>query len=200
MSTERHAAVWHAAKPYLRARKNDVHVPLSYRCAEKILQQHPKADSEIVLLAVLLHDTGWAKIDQQEIFDKAFGADMAQVLESDVRVLHEQYGVEIARAILLELDYGSDVVERVCAIIDGHDSRKHALSREDELMKDADKLWRFTTTGIAVACDWHKYTPARYVQYLEQEVRPTLFTQAARDVANAKLEIARDELLIDVLT
>lgn len=200
MSTDHHAAVWHAAKPYLRARKNDVHVPISYRCAEQILKQHPEADSEVVLLSVLLHDTGWAKIDAQEILDKAFGANMAQVLESDVRVLHEQYGVKIAREILLELDYSSDVIERVCAIIDGHDSRKHALSREDELMKDADKLWRFTTTGIAVACDWHKYTPARYVQYLEQEVYPTLFTQAAREMANARLKIAREELLIDALT
>ena len=35
------------------------------------------------------------------------------------------------------------VVEEVVAIIDGHDSRRHALSRNDELVKDADKLWRY---------------------------------------------------------
>jgi hypothetical protein len=200
MTTERYAAVWRAAKPYLRARKNDVHVPISYHCAEEILRAHPEANGEVVLLAVLLHDTGWAKIDAQEIFDKAFGPNMTQVLDNDVRVLHEQLGVEIAREILRALDYPDAVIEQVVTLIDGHDSRKHALSREDELMKDADKLWRFTTTGIAVACDWHKYTPARYVQYLEQEVYPTLYTQAARDVADERLAIARDELLIDVLT
>lgn len=200
MTTERHAAVWQAAKPFLRARKNDVHVPIAYRCAEVILMPHPEANSEVVLLAVLLHDTGWAKIDAQDIFDKAFGPDMSKVLDNDVRVLHEKYGVEIAREILLGLDYPAAVVEQVVAIIDGHDSRKEPRSRDDELMKDADKLWRFTTTGIAVACDWHKYTPARYVHYLEQEVRPALFTQAARELADERLALARRELLIDVLT
>lgn len=200
MNSERHAAVWQAAKSFLRARKNDVHVPIAYRCAEAILKQHPEANGEIVLLAVLLHDTGWARIDAQVIRDEAFGPDMSQVLDNDVRVLHEKYGVEIARELLWHLNYPDAVVAQVITIIDGHDSRQEPRSRDDELMKDADKLWRFTTTGIAVACDWHNYTPARYVQYLEQEVRPALFTRAAGELADGRLARARHELLIDVLT
>ncbi len=197
---EKFLPVWRAAKPYLRARKNDVHVPISYHCAEKILRQHPEADSEIVLLAVLLHDIGWAEIDEKEIFEKAFGPNMEQILSSDLRRLHEEIGARLAREILLSLDYSGDVIDAVVKIIDGHDSRAHALSREDELMKDADKLWRFTTTGIAVACDWHKWTPARYVQYLHQEVYPSLFTDAARNLAMERLEMACEELMIEVMT
>ena len=34
---DRYEHVWAAARPYLRARKNDVHVPLSYGYAEALL-------------------------------------------------------------------------------------------------------------------------------------------------------------------
>ena len=35
-------------------------------------------------------------------------------------------------------------------IVDGHDSRPEALSLEDAIVKDADKLWRFTESGVRV--------------------------------------------------
>jgi hypothetical protein len=199
MTHERHAAVWLAARPYLRTRKNDVHVPISYHCAERLLRQHPEADAEVVLLGILLHDTGWAEIDEQEIREKAFGPDMRQVLQSDIRRRHEQIGARLAREILTAQGHPQAIIDEVARIIDGHDSRPEALSLNDQLVKDADKAWRFTTTGIAVACDWHKFTPARYVQYLEQDVRPSLFTEAARAFADSELAAARQMLLTDLL-
>ena len=35
--TSAHAEVWAAALPYMRARRNDVHIPLSYGYAERLL-------------------------------------------------------------------------------------------------------------------------------------------------------------------
>ncbi len=198
--THPHSEIWLAVKSCLRTRKNDVHVPIAYQLAGRLIQHHPEANAEVVLLAVLLHDTGWAEIDEQEIREKAFGPDMKQVLQSDIRRRHEQIGARIARETLTRLGYPRPTIDEVAAIIDGHDSRPHALSLNDQLVKDADKSWRFTTTGIAVACDWHKFTPARYVQYLEEDVRPTLFTEAARRMADDELAISRRTLLIDLLT
>ena len=43
--------VWAAARPYMRARKNDVHIPLSFGYAQRLLEQHPEADADVVLLA-----------------------------------------------------------------------------------------------------------------------------------------------------
>ena len=40
MNPNCHADVWAAARPYMRARKNDVHIPLSYRYAERLLERH----------------------------------------------------------------------------------------------------------------------------------------------------------------
>jgi len=200
MTPHRHEKVWLAAKSFLRTRKNDVHVPIAYQFAERLLQRHPEADAEVVLLAILLHDTGWSEIDEQEIREKAFGPNMKQVLQSDIRRRHEQIGARLARETLTALGCPQPTIEEVVVIIDGHDSRREALSLNDQLVKDADKSWRFTTTGIAVACDWHKFTPARYVKYLEDDVRPSLFTEAARDLADAELAVSRQTLLTDLLT
>jgi hypothetical protein len=191
--------VWRASLPYLRARKNDVHVPISYHLALELLKSHPGADGEIVQLAILLHDNGWARIDARDIAEKAFGPDMKTLLKSDVRRLHETIGMEMAQEILSGTGYAQPRIDAVVKIIDGHDSRTDWFSLEDALVKDADKLWRFTTTGVAVACDWFKYTPARYVQHLNESVRPSLITASAGALADAALIRARAELMTDIL-
>jgi HD domain len=183
-----HPAVWAAARPYMRARKNDVHIPLAYDYAQRLLEHHPVADREVVLLAVLLHDIGWAVVDQEAIYREGFGPGM---MESAVRVAHEKEGARLAREILTELGYEAVLIDRVAAIIDGHDTRPDALSPEDELVKDADALWRFSVAGIAVACDWFGFTPAEYADHTEPQIEGRLFTQAAREIARTELADTR---------
>ena len=139
-----HGAVWAAARPYMRARKNDVHIPMAYDYAQRLLAQHPEVDGEIVSLAILLHDIGWAVVDQDAIYRDGFGPDM---MESEVRRAHEREGARLAREILAALGYDAADRRAVVEIIDGHDTRAHALSPEDELVKDADVLWRFSVAG-----------------------------------------------------
>jgi phosphodiesterase/alkaline phosphatase D-like protein len=183
-----HSAVWAAARPYMRARKNDVHIPMAYDYAQRLLMHHPDADGEIVSLSILLHDIGWAVVDQDAIFRDGFGADM---MESEVRKAHEREGARLAREILAELAYDEAVIERVAEIIDGHDTRAHALSREDELVKDADVLWRFSVTGIGIACDWWGVSPGEYADLTAPQIEGRLFTAEARDIARAELAETR---------
>jgi len=193
-----YAAVWRAALPYLRARKNDVHVPLSYGYAEELLARHPSADRDVVLLGILLHDVGWAIVDQEAILREGFGPGM---MESDVRIAHEKEGARLAREILERLGYPADTVEHVVAIVDGHDTRRHAISPEDELVKDADKLWRFTVTGVCVSSEWFGMTPDVYVEErLVGEVLGQLFTPAAIEIAQRELAATRRLLRLDVLS
>jgi hypothetical protein len=183
-----HSAVWAAARPYMRARKNDVHVPLAYDYAERLLERHPEADREVVLLAILLHDIGWAVVDQEAIVREAFGPNM---MESDVRIAHEREGARLAGEILDGLDYPAALRDEVVLIIGGHDTRLRALSRNDELVKDADVLWRFSVPGIAVGCDWFGFTPGQYADRVEGQIEGRLFTEAAREIARAELAQTR---------
>jgi hypothetical protein len=183
-----HSVVWAAARPYMRARKNDVHIPMAYDYAQRLLEAHRLLDSEVVSLAILLHDIGWAVVDQEAIYREGFGPNMMQ---SDVRIAHEREGARLAREILVELGYPGEVIDRVAAIIDGHDTRAEALSPEDELVKAADALWRFSVAGIAVACDWFGLTPGEYADRTEPQIEGRLFTETARAIARAELADTR---------
>jgi HD superfamily phosphodiesterase len=186
-----HGPVWAAARPFMGARKNDVHIPLAYDYAQRLLEHHPAADGEVVLLAILLHDIGWAVVDQEAIYREGFGPDMMQ---SEVRIAHEREGARLAEEILSGLGYGPDLRARVVEIIDGHDTRPEALSPEDELVKDADALWRFSVAGIAVACDWFGLTPGEYADQTEPQIEGRLFTETARTIARAELADTRQRL------
>lgn len=175
----------------MRARKNDVHIPMAYDYAQRLLEQHPAADRDVVLLSILLHDIGWAVVDQEAIYRDGFGPDM---MRSDVRIAHEREGARLAAEILSSLGYEPDLRARVVEIIDGHDTRAEALSEEDELVKDADALWRFSVAGIAVACDWFGLTPGEYADRTEPQIKGRLFTETARGIACAELADTRRTL------
>ena len=86
--------LWQAAAPALRARSNDIHTPLSFAFAELVLEAHPEADALVTRVAILLHDSGWSRVDASKIISEGFRGDWRT---SDVRYLHEQEGCNIAR-------------------------------------------------------------------------------------------------------
>jgi hypothetical protein len=191
----RYDEVWRVSEPYMRARKNDVHIPLSYAFARELLTRHPQADEDIVSLAIILHDIGWYSIDMADIIEKGFGPNMMQ---SDVRFLHEREGVRMSREVLQKTNWPEEVIVAVGEIIDGHDTRPQARSLNDRLVRDADKLWRFTVTGVAVACDWFKMTPRQYADRLEQQVA-ILETESGRSMAAKALAETRAALMLRVI-
>jgi hypothetical protein len=97
---------------------------------------------------------------------------------------HEIEGARIAREILERLAVPNVGIGRVVEIIDGHDTRKHALSLEDALMKDADKLWRFTAHGIATISGWWGHSAKETLAMLEPFVLPSVLTDAGRAIAD----------------
>lgn len=183
--------VWRAIVSESRARSNDIHLPISFAFAERLCDAYPDADALVVRVAILLHDTGWARVDESRIISEGFSGDWRR---ADVRFEHERHGCDIAREVLPGLGYDDELVTRVTDIIDGHDTRPESHSLEDSLVRDADRLWRFTPTGIALASGWFGLTPAEYCRRLRAEIMPELLTQAAVEMAAA--ELARAESLL----
>lgn len=192
MVDEPHAAVWAAARPYMRSRGNDVHLPISYADAQWLLTHYPDADSEVVLLSVLLHDIGWAVLDQELIISEGMGPNM---MEAEIRYAHEREGARLAREILGELRYDAQLIDEVAAIIDGHDTRSEPLSLNDRLMKDCDRLWRFSVVGVALSCVWTGKSPAEYEPSLVAQLE-RFFTPEAQ--AKAREHYARTRVLLKV--
>lgn len=183
--------IWRAIVSESRARSNDIHLPISFAFAERLCDAYPDADALVVRVTILLHDTGWARVDESRIISEGFGGDWRR---ADVRFEHERHGCDIAREVLPGLGYDDAFVTRVTDIIDGHDTRAESYSLEDSLVRDADRMWRFTPTGIALASGWFGLTPAEYCRRLRDEIMPELLTQAAVEMAQA--ELARAEALL----
>lgn len=192
----RYDPVWRKAEPYMRARKNDIHIPLSFAWAVRLLEDYSEADRDVCLLAILLHDIGWYAIDMEDIIEKGFSG--PNMLQSDVRYLHEAEGVRMGTEVLQATGWDADIIAQVCEIIDGHDTRLDPRHINDRIVRDADKLWRFDVTGIAVACDWFKLTPHAYADRLEDQ-KGKLETEAGRAYATQSLSASRNALMLHVI-
>lgn len=192
----RYDSVWRAAEPYMRARKNDVHIPLSFAWAVTLLEHFPEADRDVCLLAILLHDIGWWAIDMDEIIAQGFRSE--NILQSDVRYRHEAEGVRLATEVLRQTGWAEGVIAQVCEIIDGHDTRPEPRHLNDRIVRDADKLWRYEVTGTAVGCDWFGETPVENCNRNES-ILPKFETEPGRAMATAALAETRRALLAHVL-
>lgn len=179
--TDFHQAIWEQASPYLRTRRNDIHSLFAFGIASALLEFHPEADPDVVLPAILLHDTGWSCVPEGEVLEGiAPGGGRRELV-----LLHEQEGARIAREILTSLDYPTKLVDEIVQIIDGHDSRRETLSINDSIVKDADKIWRVTPWGINVIIDWFGLQRHEAVQLCAARVHGHLFTEEGAAMAMA---------------
>lgn len=173
------AAVWERAAPYLAVRNNDSHTLYAYGLARALLASLPDADPEVVLPAILLHDTGWSTVSDDLILEAiAPGGGRPDLVRQ-----HEKEGARIATEVLVGLGRDPEIVRRVVEIIDGHDSRLVALSADDAVVKDADKLWRVTPHGIEIVCGWFGLTREESLRITSLRVQHSLFTEPARAMA-----------------
>jgi HD superfamily phosphodiesterase len=194
--TARYAPVWRAAEPYMRARKNDIHIPLAFNWTLEILESYPETNHDVCLLAILLHDIGWWAIDMDDIIQKGFRGE--NPLQSDVRYRHEAEGVRLGTEVLRATGWGEDMISQVCEIIDGHDTRKDPRHLNDRIVRDADKLWRYNVTGIAIAADWFGATPHAYAADMERRM-DWFETPVGRAMAEKELAVTKKALMFDVL-
>ena len=99
-----------------------------YRNARKIMESHPEADSFVVAIAALLHDT-----DDHKLFDTKDNAN--------------------ARAFLEKKELPADTIEFICKIINSvsfsQNRGKKPDSIEGMIVQDADRLDAIGAIGIA---------------------------------------------------
>lgn len=171
------------AEPYLETRQNLVHTAVAYRFVVHLLSEEG-GETDVVVPAVLLHDVGWSAVPE-ELQLKAFGPGP---IDEQIRRVHEVEGVKIAREILLQVKWDQAQAQEILQIIDGHDSRLEALSLNDAVVKDADKLFRFSQEGFAIDCQRFKLSFEDRVRQLRGLVDQWLFTEAARRMAREELQ------------
>lgn len=176
--TPRDLKLWRAARPWLDVRSNDVHTLIAWRLAGTLLELRPGANEAVVLPAIILHDTGWKKMPPEKLARAVGPKPLYPELQRD----HEVAGVEIGAHILRDAGLGLDDAA-ILAIVDGHDTTKEARSAEDAIVKDADKLWRFTPHGVETIGGWFATPAPETLAMLEDFVLPSFLTPEARIMA-----------------
>ncbi len=170
--------LWARALPYLGIRQNDEHTRYCVDFAGR-LAELCGARRDIVLPAIILHDVGWSTVPEDKILE-AFGP---RTRYPELRRQHEVEGAAIARRILAELAFPTGDIDVIAEIIDGHDTRNEAMSTEDAVVKDADKLWRYTRFGLETVRSWFDYSIPQQLALLEDWGRTRLFTTPGRHMA-----------------
>lgn len=177
------------AQPYLDTRNNDLHVRTACRFAQRLLEVI-RADDQVVIPAVLLHDLGWKAIPE-ELQLTAYGP---TIKDPALNRRHELEGVRIAREILRELNYDEERTDQILNIIEGHDSRKVALSVDDALVKDSDKLWRFSKEGFYFDQSRFGIPALEYAHWISRQIDEWFFNGPAKEIAREEIEQRKAEL------
>jgi HD superfamily phosphodiesterase len=183
MTKKIYERIWALAKPYLNTRKNDIHTEMATRYAYLLLDKE-KGDEEIVIPAIILHDVGWKKVPE-ELHLKAFGP---KATMPKVRRVHEVEGVKIAREILEKINYDQEKIKEILKIIEGHDSREEPVSLNDKLVKDADKLWRYSKEGFQINRKRYEHTFEQYMERLRSHLNKWFITESGKEVAKQEIQ------------
>jgi HD superfamily phosphodiesterase len=175
--------IYKLAEPFWQTRSGEIHMPQAFEFSKRLLEQYPKADAEIVLPAILLHDIGYARVPEETHHQGLAGAPKGW--QPEVTRLHEIEGVKMAREML---------TEKILEIIDGHDSRKKAVSLEDAIVKDADKLWRFRLEGVTICRGWMGMNATDFMAYVEAKITEWFLTDHGAELARETLSQTRTTL------
>ncbi|MGO9567180.1 MAG: HD domain-containing protein [Desulfomonilaceae bacterium] len=138
---------------------------------------------DVVIPAVILHDVGWKSVPE-DLQLTAFGPG-----EKDKKLnrVHEREGAKIARKILETVNYPSHLIGEIAAIVLGHDSRQEAMSLNDAIVKDADKLWRYSDHGFGVNVKRFGMTGPQYLDRLRSKLDEWFLTPTAKLMATKEL-------------
>jgi hypothetical protein len=119
-----------------------------------------------------------------ELHLKAFGP---KATEPKLNRLHEVEGVKIAQDILQKVKYDALKTIKILEIIDGHDSRTKPVSLNDMIVKDADKLWRYSSSGFYIDIERFGESYEEGLTRLRCNISEWFFTATAKEMAAEKL-------------
>jgi len=140
--------IWKLALPYQDKRTDKGHAAITLKFALELLKKE-KACPEIVIPAIILHDTGYSQLSKHERFlPFILKVRMESAEDKKAKTKHQVKSVQLARKILKKINYDAELTREILKIISQHDTGRRFLSREDGLVKDADRLWRFSRTGF----------------------------------------------------
>lgn len=141
--TKEEMNLWNLALPSQDKRHDKGHAETVTYFAVKFLELIG-GQRNIIIPAAILHDTGWSQMTNTELnlFNEMIPNPDIRIYEPVLRARHQQEAVKLAEKLLPNAGYRENL-PHILEIISQHDTRKGFYSKEDGIVRDADKLWRF---------------------------------------------------------
>ncbi len=140
-------ALWEKSFAFQHARGDGRHAENVIYFTAKLLEHGKEAEAQVALPAAIIHDIGWYWMTPEEHRDGLPYGTPPEILKK-TKKKHEELGVKNGRRLLQESGYTQEEIKRIIEIVDGHDTRAECLSPSDGIMRDADRLTRFSRDGF----------------------------------------------------
>jgi hypothetical protein len=181
--------LYERALPLLATRSNDLHARVACQIVLAILQGDG-GDPRVAVPAILLHDLGWHEIPETDQ-RRAYGPNST---DAELNRRHELAGARLARQVLEEEAYHPELVDEICRIIEGHDSRPEALTIEEAAVKDADKIYRITRVGFPMSLRYiGDLSPQELHDFIAVRAPRWFLTRTGAELAQRALAERREE-------
>jgi len=142
-------------------------------------------DEVIIIPAVILHDTGWHIFSpEDEVRARKPSVQLDNIILNHE---HEAEGARIAENILSKLDYPVADKKMIVRIILGHDTRVKPISMADMIVKDADRLSRYTPECFDLFRVKLGYSKAQFLELLNANTEKWFYTDSAKLLARRYL-------------
>ena len=183
--------IWDLAFPYQDKRDDNGHAKITLHYAEKLVELE-NGDENVVIPAIILHDIGWSQLPKSTI-QVLFDNDSTEDEIFSIRLQHQNESVRLATDILTDVGYLPDLSKEILEIISEHDTRKGFISKNEGLVRDADKLWRFSKVGFEADIRRFKDSKELHCNKLETELNTKnyLYSKSARQIALKELKVRK---------
>jgi hypothetical protein len=186
--------IWELALPYQDKRDDPGHAEVALRYATELVTLE-KGNEDVVIPAIILHDVGYSQLPKERRLS-VFNAGARDEDRRSVVFEHQIESIKLAAKILRKVNYPEDLTDEILEIISQHDTREGFISKNEGLVRDADKLWRTSKEGFGAAEARAKAAESeRFKRFEEGIKRPNYFcSETAKQIALADLKTRMQEV------
>lgn len=177
------------ALPYQDKRDDPGHAEITLKYALELVALE-KGNEDVVIPAIILHDVGYSQLTKERRLT-VFSPGAAEGDRRSVVFEHQVESVKLAVKILRQVNYPADLTDEILEIISQHDTRDGFISKNEGIVRDADKLWRTSKECAAAAEARAKAEESERYKRIEEGIKkPKYFsTETARQMALTDLKV-----------
>jgi hypothetical protein len=185
--------IWELALPYQDKRDDSGHAEIALKYATELVNLE-KGNEDVVIPAIMLHDVGYSQLPKERRLT-VFNMGARDEDRRAVVFEHQIESVKLAVKLLRKVNYPDDLTDEILEVISQHDTRDGFISKNEGLVRDADKLWRTSREGIAAAETRAKAREAERFKNMEEGIkRPKYFySETAKQMALADVKLRMQE-------